>query len=279
MSKKAVIIIAVVCVAAGLGIGLLLKRSGPLKIDITRPNASSTQANADMPPQAAGRSYTEETLAYSIDIEYPELQGLANAGVQDKVNNRIKAGVFDHIASFKTEAPSDPEDLQSADLRSMLGASYSVELLTKSFFSGLLAYSNYSAGAAHPNNYLVALNYDLKTGNAVTLDPFLKQFNPASGYFGRLADHVMDELIKKLGDDADSVGAIREGAAATPDNYQNFTLSAEGLTIHFDPYQVAAYAVGSPSVTIPYDVLVTKILKAPSAGSGTAGASAQWWLQ
>ena len=47
---------------------------------------------------------------------------------------------------------------------------------------------------------------------------------------------------------------VSEGAGATVENYQNFIVTDDGLTILFDPYQVAPYASGPQTVDVPYSV-------------------------
>jgi hypothetical protein len=43
-----------------------------------------------------------------------------------------------------------------------------------------------------------------------------------------------------------------KGASPELKNYQNWTLTARGLVVTFDPYQVGPFAAGAPSVLIPY---------------------------
>ena len=48
---------------------------------------------------------------------------------------------------------------------------------------------------------------------------------------------------------------IQRGAGASGENYDSWTITKQGLKIHFDPYQVAPYAAGPQQVTIPYSAL------------------------
>jgi hypothetical protein len=45
---------------------------------------------------------------------------------------------------------------------------------------------------------------------------------------------------------------FQTGADPTPENYQRWNLADDGFLVTFDVYQVAAYAAGPQTVTIPY---------------------------
>ena len=45
------------------------------------------------------------------------------------------------------------------------------------------------------------------------------------------------------------------GADPILENYRNWNITADGLLISFDPYQVAAYAAGPQTVLVPYGEL------------------------
>jgi hypothetical protein len=163
-------------------------------------------------------------------------------------------------------------------MRSAFEGEFDTSLVTPSFFSTIMLYSDYSAGAAHPNSYKVSLNYDLKTAESVALDEFLQSLKPSAGYMDRLGKYVREDLIRQLGDDQDVIAAIDSGGKPSAQSYANFTLDGSGLSIHFDPYQVAPYAAGSPVVKILYSDLISVVIKSADA-SVSATSTAKWWLQ
>ncbi|HVO71034.1 MAG TPA: RsiV family protein [Aggregatilineaceae bacterium] len=59
---------------------------------------------------------------------------------------------------------------------------------------------------------------------------------------------------------------IHQGTGENPDNYKSWTITPDGLTFYFDPYQVAAYVAGTQTVTIPLAQL-SAILAAPFNGA------------
>jgi hypothetical protein len=275
MSKRAVIFIALGCIVVGVAAGMLFLRPTLDKIDVNR---NKPPEQNDSVPQALTKIYPrEDNSKYTVEVEYPELQGIASQNVLDKVNGAIKARVYNQIAAFKAAVAANPP-IDGIGVRSSFDGSFDVILLNRSFFSGLMSYSEYSAGAAHPYSYVVGLNYNLQTGEAMTLDKFVKTLGASAGYLERLADYSKDDLLRQFGDSEDTRAFIESGAGPTLENYANFTLDMAGLSIHFDPYQVAAGAAGSPTVEIPYSDLLNEIVK-PANPAAAVSSSAEWWLK
>ncbi len=63
-----------------------------------------------------------------------------------------------------------------------------------------------------------------------------------------IAPLVQKELMTRGFEDSDW---IKDGAAPLEQNYKNFVVDDNGLTVMFDPYQVAPYSAGLQKVTIP----------------------------
>ena len=81
-----------------------------------------------------------------------------------------------------------------------------------------------------------------------------------------LAALAFEELKKKLGD-----GLQLEGVQALPpliSTIDRWTLKREGLEIHFGEYQVASYADGMPTVTIPWAKVASHLTEFAKAEFG-----------
>jgi hypothetical protein len=107
----------------------------------------------------------------------------------------------------------------------------------------------YSDGAAHPGSYSHTATYDLQAGSFLTLD---RLFTPGADYLTAISDYCIAELLSR---DIAFDPAMITGADPDVVNYQNWNITADGLLITFDEYQVAAYAAGPQLVTIPYGEL------------------------
>jgi hypothetical protein len=102
-------------------------------------------------------------------------------------------------------------------------------------------------GGAHPGSYHRSVNYDFTTGRVLSLGDL---FVPGAPYLERIAEYCIGQLNQRL-----DFEIWDDGATPIPENYQVWSITAEGLLVVFDEYQVAPYAAGPQRVVVPYDVL------------------------
>jgi hypothetical protein len=201
---------------------------------------------------------SDNKLKSDVDALYPQLSGSTEPRII-KFNSLAKGLVFRKISEFKKglaaiageeeQAPSD------SDMRSDLSVSYTVGLANDDLVSIGFVIAGYSRGAAHPNSYTEAINYDLKNGQPLKL---AELFQPAAAYLKVISTYCIDDLKKQ----AKAQGAssltdkwIQTGAAPKPANYKSWIIRRKGLAITFDAYQVGPYAAGPQYVEIPYAAL------------------------
>ena len=77
-------------------------------------------------------------------------------------------------------------------------------------------------------------------------------FPADTDYLAAISRYCIAELSKR---DIGFYGGFQQGAEPTPDNYRNWNITSDGLLINFDEYQVAPYAAGPQTVTVPYSAL------------------------
>jgi hypothetical protein len=163
------------------------------------------------------------------------------------------------MAALVTRAEGDfKQNLTDSNLIPVSeGSSFDVQYKLLSPPSNILSLKfemeGYISGAAHPYHLSRTVNYDLEQGNDITLaDLFL----PNAAYLQTLSAYCTAQLkTRDIGFDPD----IFQGADPTLDNYRNWNITADGLLITFNEYQVAAYAAGPQSVAVPYSELKTLI--------------------
>lgn len=112
---------------------------------------------------------------------------------------------------------------------------------------GLNAYSY--TGGAHPNIFLDLLNFDLSSGEKLTLSDL---FNDKIKL--RM---VVENKFREVREIEPSV-SIEEAGFFWGESFtlpENFALQEEGVYFHYNPYEAAAYALGSTEFTIPYEDL------------------------
>lgn len=232
----------------------------------TRPAIPPTQSATDsgqqpLPTQeievtAPGQSVTIEMLSneetsqspvYTIKTVQPILQGDPTliAEFNQEAANLVQA-IKD---GFKKDLGMDPGP--GGGNGSYLNIEFkriSPETNTQ-VLSAQFNVDGYYEGAAHPFHYTTAINYNLETGKKIEL---AELFQPGLDYLTLLSDLCTAELkTRDIGFDE----IFQAGAQPTPENYQVWNLTSEGLLITFNEYQVAPYAAGPQIVQISFEKL------------------------
>lgn len=200
-----------------------------------------------------GINYAYEITAQKIDIQkdeyiislaYPRLQNLQDKETQGKFNRIIEDYLNKQMAEFKVDLQ---EAKESDEIHNQWGlySDYEVKLETENLISLYIHMSPYTGGA-HPNHYYFTMLYDLKNNKILTLkDLFIENAD-----FLSVISKICIEKLKKM--DLLSTEYIEDGAKPTEENYKNFCIYKDGLSIIFPPYQVAPYAAGTINVDIKY---------------------------
>lgn len=114
-----------------------------------------------------------------------------------------------------------------------------------SFYEGVYEY----AGGAHGMYGGMGVTFDAKSGKQLMLEDILS--NPEA-FYGKAIEYILKELDENYGEElfAEYEETVRESTfGETPASWH---LDSEGIVIGYDLYLIAPYAVGAPSVTLPY---------------------------
>jgi len=195
---------------------------------------------------------TNQNPAYTISAQVPQLTGSGDPRVQ-AFNRRLNEVVKKQLdlkrqdfLNLTAPIPTEPSAFES-----FLNITYELASQIADIWSFKFDTEFYSAGAAHPGYESFTVNYDLGQGRELALgDLFLSNSN----YLQVIANYCMADLRKQLGDVFDDYGA-----QPTPENYEDWNISPDGLIITFDTGQVTAYAAGPRPVIVPYAELRTVI--------------------
>jgi hypothetical protein len=200
---------------------------------------------------------TGQSPNYTITSETPTLTGVDDPRVQT-FNSLARGIVEKDVSEFRIGLANQPAEPYTSG--SFIDVGYEVLSPPGEVLSLKFNVAGYSDGAAHPYHYSQTLNFDLEQGREISLDEL---FQPGSGYLGALSEACKAELSKR----DIAFDAFTTGADPTPENYRNWNLTAGGLLITFDEYQVAPYAAGPQTVLIPYAGLASILdLSGPAAG-------------
>lgn len=189
--------------------------------------------------------------SYYIEVKYPMAPAEGN---NNSFNTLADERVKNLVAEFKNDLqPNDPISGTEAVTNSLY-VDYKVTYNARNILSVQFTHSIYFAGAAHPNNYSSVLNYDLVANTQISLEGI---FKPGSDYLDVLSTYCK-RILKRRGT-LDSP----QGADPKPENYAKWSIQRGGITILFDPYQVAPYAAGRQECVVPVSV-VRRLLVNPA---------------
>lgn len=223
MNKK--IIVAIIAVAAGcLSAGYFVGR-GKQPALVPTPTVS--------PIGVDNNNQYEESANITIRTSAPVLDNQA-------FNAVIDAFVDEQMREAKAIAD---ESGRHENLRHTLDIIWNELYMTPRLASFYFTVSSYTGGA-HGNHAIVGMNFDLANDKSLEL---IDLFRSNSGYGQKLSEIATAALREKLGDDL-----FAEGVDSNPENFSSFTIDEEGITFHFSPYQVAAYAYGHQQVKVEW---------------------------
>ncbi len=218
------------------------------------PTAGPTNTAIPLYQQVALRSEPwqgdGQATGYTITAQVPVLVGSSDPRVL-AFNAEMKTIVEAAIATFKQNVANIP--LTPNSTASTFDLRYNLLSAAGNIFSIKFDIQTYYTGAAHPGDTSQTASFDLQTGRNLALaDLFL----PGSAYLTVLSKYCVAELNTR----DISFQEFELGATATLQNYRNWNITADGLMITFDEYQVAPYAAGPQTVVIPYKDLAQIIL-------------------
>lgn len=202
--------------------------------DTVTPSASWPSVEVDH------KTISDSNQYYSIDAMYPVTKDTG-------INDQFKAFAEDQIAQFKDDTSwvTDPS-IDSASKGSLsLDVSYREERsgIADNYIFTIATYT----GGAHGLQATRTFSFD-QYGAPIALSDL---FSSTDAGLKTIATFVQAELIKKNVADA---ATIKDGAAPTKENYQNFFVTDAGVSFIFDPYQVAPYSAGTQTILVPVSV-------------------------
>lgn len=184
-----------------------------------------------------------------IDITYPVLGYKA---VDEDVRNWVNsiADTFEvEMAPLLHDAEIVGEDPDES--RYALHGSCTVLRPSREAASLVFEIWTYTGGA-HGNLDIITLNYSLISGQRLD---FVDIFGDVDKALSLLSSNSREVLSRRLaGGRMDQW--IMDGTAQDVNNFASLGLTAQGVRVYFQPYQVAAWAAGAQEVDIPLDALL-----------------------
>jgi hypothetical protein len=186
---------------------------------------------------------------YTLTASTPQLNGSDDPRVK-QFNQRLSDLIESEVDLWRQgfrELPVTP--LSNG---SFLKVDYTLVSQYDEIWSLKFNISFYSDGAAHPGDYSLTLNHDLGQSRELALGDL---FLPNSNYLEAISNYCIAELSRQMFFE----GPFTDGAQPTSDNYRNWNITADGLMITFDTYQVGPGAAGPQVVVVPWRQLSAQV--------------------
>lgn len=204
-----------------------------------------------------------------INFVYPQIESeLAAAPFREAFNKTVNQAL---VQSLAIEAISDTATLDKAAQQAI----EEYKSAAKSGSAGILAHWNYDSGVdvicnqnsvlsvelafysytggAHGAHYAQYVNYNLQTGKPITLN---SDFEPHAAK--ALTSLLLDKAKKSFGvtSFADIGFLIKEEEFVPTDNIK---IMPNGISFHYNPYEIASYAMGHIELYVPFSEIKTML--------------------
>ena len=193
-----------------------------------------------------------------FQIEYPVITGKVNPSIIEKINSRIRADIFQKAVGRQVNSFEQMMTDLSGSYDSLIKDfdDYTQAWLVEINSDILYQQENYISvastvftytGGAHPNNSQVYRSYDLKTGEAISLDDILEP-----GYASALNSSAEIEfrMQKEIppNESLESAGYwLEDGIFKVNDN---FAIINESLMFYYNPYEIGPYSLGATELEL-----------------------------
>jgi len=189
-----------------------------------------------------------------IEVYYPSVFGLPNAGAQSRMNAEIRAQAGRMIEEQAT-AQASPE----GGATTMTGL-YELKTNERGVLSLTQSNYAYTSPAAHGMTLLRSLTFDVASGKSYALGEL---FRPGSAYKA-----AIDADIRKQIEDRDvPLIADFQGIAAD----QPYYIADKALVVYFQLYELTPYVYGFPMFPISVYTLQEFVVEAGPLGRMLAG--------
>ncbi|MEZ5344613.1 MAG: DUF3298 and DUF4163 domain-containing protein [Pyrinomonadaceae bacterium] len=191
-----------------------------------------------------------DSARWELKVQYPEVR-LKGDKPAVKFNDLARKLVMDGVTDFKnrmSQLSVEERDHLPEGANFYYETGYTVEYLSERMVSVSFNNGEYTGGA-HPNNSSFALNFDLENEKILKLEGL---FSAGSDFLNTISKICIAEIKEQQGENG-SNDWIEGGAGPELENFENWTVTKDGLKFAFDQYIVGPYAAGRFEVLIPFE--------------------------
>jgi hypothetical protein len=187
--------------------------------------------------------FVEDSQLAKIEIHYPHTSVRA-------MTCELRQDIDDRLMEFRAGLPASLPNLNGPYEFDASGALHSPK---HGLESAELEFFKFT-GRAHPNSECLTLSYAFDSQGWYRLD-LAKLFKPGTDWHALLLPYAQ-AAAWRLNKDKDWVD---KGLEDKSGQWSRFVMDFEGLTLIFEPHQVAPYVAGRVRVFVPWEKLKTQL--------------------
>ena len=195
------------------------------------------------PVTISTREKTSESNTFKLTLQYPEITGLQDTDVQNKLNS-----LFAELAAESEKAGRELEknlgqDELTRNIKTETYFNYQIKCDRDSLLS--IVFSDYQyGGGAHGNTVQSSYTFDLDTGNVYKLSDLFS----GSSYIS-----TINSAIKKQIEERGMTATLAPFETIKAD--QDFYLSNNAVVVYFQAYEYWPYSFGIPEFSVDFPLL------------------------
>lgn len=174
---------------------------------------------------------TASYIAPGVEVYYPQIYGIYQLDVQERMNRSIQEAVNALIV--------EQQAYQTGNGMTEMTGLYEIKTNERGVFSITLSNFAYTPPMAHGMTLLSSLTFDVYSGTPVTLASL---FTAGSDYVKRLSELVAIQIKER------DVPLLGEFSQIDPD--QSFYIADKALVLYFQLYELTPYVYGFPMFPI-----------------------------
>ncbi len=239
---------------AGIAAGLVVAAVAAVNISPTLAYAlSSVPGVSSIVKVATLGRYVKEEGGYSASVTTPQISGLADKELEERLNKEFKENADAVIAAYEKDVKALKAEYGEDTIHMGVDMDYIIKTDNEDYLA-IDVYLLNIAGSSSTKHTFYTI--DKHTNKLLTLEGLFKK---NADYVTPISEYIKQEMIRRNTEEEGYFWVeddeYTEGFRKIAKN-QNFYIDPSGsLVICFDKYEVAAGAQGSPEFVIPNEVI------------------------
>lgn len=215
-------------------------------------NIESIINNTDIVDTIVGTDLQLSISRCYADTEYPTAFDYIE--VVDNDHDKLKAALSDwqennrNIDEDIEMLDSFIEELEKDSLNLEIDSTFEIARMDNTVLS-LFDERYVNGGGAHPNTYFTCVNFDVNTGEILSIKDIVKDYDEFKEAASTYIIDLLDNSVLAEGLFEDSRDFIKE----FDEEKLDWTISQYGINLYFEAYALGSYAMGPIYISLPYN--------------------------